>query len=149
MKKIIAELQLLCPEIKEEEGWDVPCIQVPVASLLAVMKNLKEQQCFNFLAALTAVDYQADKQIEVVYHLMRLPEVKELRIKARVDREQPEVPSLTALWPAANVQEREAYDLMGVVFVGHPDLKRILCPDDMAGHPLRKDFQLQEPEGGI
>ncbi|NLW06679.1 MAG: NADH-quinone oxidoreductase subunit C, partial [Clostridia bacterium] len=136
------------PGIKEEEGLDMPCLLVPVNDLLGVMKYLKEQQRYNFLASLTAVDYQADNQIEVVYHLMSVPEANLLRVKVRVDREQPEVPSLTGLWPAANVQEREAYDLMGVIFVGHPDLKRILCPDDMVGHPLRKDFQLQEAEGG-
>lgn len=146
MKKIIEELQSLFPGVKGEEGLEIFCLLVPVNELLQVMTNLKERHKYNFLADLTAVDYPDENQIEVVYHLMAVPEAKELRVKVRVEREQPEVPSLTALWPAANVQEREAYDLMGVNFVGHPNLKRILCPDDLVGHPLRKDFQFKAPE---
>lgn len=150
MKNIIdiEQLQLLFPGLQVEDGMDMPGLIIPAAELPQVMANLKEQQQFNFLADITAVDYKDEEQIEVVYHLMAVPEVKELRVKVRVDREQPQVPTLTGLWPAANVQEREAYDLMGVIFSGHPDLKRILCPDDLVGYPLRKDFQFKEPERG-
>jgi len=79
---------------------------------------------------------------------LAVPAAQELRVKVSLDRRQPEVASLTALWPAAEVQEREVYDLMGVNFNGHPNLQRILCPDDFSGHPLRKDFQLAATEGG-
>lgn len=66
-----------------------------------------------------------------------------IRIKVKLN-EKLEIPSLTKYWLAANVQEREAYDLFGINFIGHPDLKRILCPDDFVGHPLRKDFKVEK-----
>ncbi|OIQ59851.1 NADH-quinone oxidoreductase subunit 5 [Moorella thermoacetica] len=147
MDNFIQELQRLFPDLEVREGADMPALVVPADQLLALMAELKEKRGFNFLADLTAVDYPEDKRIEMVYHLLSVPGMAEIRVKVNLDRQQPEVPSLTALWPAANVQEREAFDLMGVKFPGHPDLKRILCPDDFAGHPLRKDFRLQT-EGG-
>ncbi|AKX93738.1 NADH-quinone oxidoreductase subunit C [Neomoorella thermoacetica] len=147
MDNFIQELQRLFPDLEVREGVDVPALVVPADQLLALMTELKEKRGFNFLADLTAVDYPEDERIEMVYHLLSVPGMAEIRVKVNLDRQHPEVPSLTALWPAANVQEREAFDLMGVKFPGHPDLKRILCPDDFVGHPLRKDFRLQT-EGG-
>ncbi|APC08097.1 NADH-quinone oxidoreductase subunit C [Neomoorella thermoacetica] len=147
MDNFIQELQRLFPDLEVREGVDVPALVVPADQLLALMTELKEKRGFNFLADLTAVDYPEDERIEMVYHLLSVPGMAEVRVKVNLDRQHPEVPSLTALWPAANVQEREAFDLMGVKFPGHPDLKRILCPDDFVGHPLRKDFRLQT-EGG-
>ncbi|BCV21047.1 NADH-quinone oxidoreductase subunit C [Moorella sp. Hama-1] len=143
----IQEIQRLFPDLEVREGVDMPALVVPADQLAAVMTTLKEQQGFNFLADLTAVDFPDDARIEMVYHLMSVPGMAELRVKVNLDRRQPEVPSLTTLWPAAGVQEREAFDLMGVKFTGHPHLKRILCPDDFEGHPLRKDFQFKT-EGG-
>ncbi|QGP93061.1 NAD(P)H-quinone oxidoreductase subunit J, chloroplastic [Neomoorella glycerini] len=147
MTGLIEELQRLFPGLQGEEGGDMPALVVPADQLLAVMKELKERQGFNFLADITAVDYKNDEQIEMVYHLLAVPEARELRVKVNLNRRHPEVPSLTAIWPAADVQEREVYDLMGVAFPGHPNLKRILCPDDFTGHPLRKDFRLKAEEG--
>lgn len=147
MDNFIHELQRLFPDLEVREGVDVPALVVPADRLLALMTELKEKRGFNFLADLTAVDYPEDERIEMVYHLLSVPGMAEIRVKVSLDRQHPEVPSLTALWPAANVQEREAFDLMGVKFPGHPGLKRILCPDDFAGHPLRKDFQLQTGGG--
>ncbi|AOQ23660.1 NAD(P)H-quinone oxidoreductase subunit J [Moorella thermoacetica] len=147
MDNFIQELQRLFPDLEVREGVDVPALVVPADQLLALMTELKEKRGFNFLADLTAVDYPEDERIEMVYHLLSVPGMAEIRVKVNLDRQHPEVPSLTALWPAANVQEREAFDLMGVKFPGHPDLRRILCPDDFVGHPLRKDFRLQT-EGG-
>lgn len=149
MNKLIEELTGLFPGVQGEEGIDMPTLVVPADQLLALMEELKERRGFNFLSDLTAVDFQAEDRIEMVYHLLAVPGGEALRVKVNLNRQEAEVPSLTSLWPAADVQEREAYDLMGVVFKGHPNLKRILCPDDFEGHPLRKDFKLVSgKEGG-
>ncbi|MDK2821910.1 MAG: NADH-quinone oxidoreductase subunit [Clostridia bacterium] len=145
MYENIEQLQLFFPEVTIENGIDMTTVNVPVEKLLPVMKQLKDNFGFNYLAGLTAVDYNEEDRIEVAYHLMGIPEAKEIRVKVNLNREKPEVCSVTSIWPAANVQERETYDLLGVIFKGHPNLTRILCPDDMVGHPLRKDFK---KEGG-
>jgi NADH-quinone oxidoreductase subunit C len=112
---------------------------------------------FTFLADITAVDWlEREPRYDVVYHLLSMPYRKVLRLKVRVGEpgeEHPEVPTVTGVWPAANWFEREVYDLFGIVFTGHPDLRRILMPSDWSGHPLRKDypltgFTLPEPHWG-
>ncbi|MGB9661423.1 MAG: NADH-quinone oxidoreductase subunit C [Moorellaceae bacterium] len=143
------ELQERFPGVEWHEGIDMPALWVPAEQMLEVMTALKEEYGFNFLADLTGVDLPEKDQLVLVYHLMAVPEGREVRIKVATPRRKPEVPSLVALWPAAEVQERETYDLLGVVFVGHPRLKRILCPEDFEGHPLRKDFRLPKEEGGM
>ena len=98
---------------------------------------------YELLSNLTAVDYLADGVIEVVYHFMNLEGGPPLVVKTRVPREQPVVPSLTPIWPGADLQEREAYDLYGVHFPGHPNLIRVYMWDEFEGHPMRKDFPKQ------
>src|SRR5215831_13981156 len=110
---------------------------------------------FAFLAEVTAADYlPADPRWEVVYHLACLGEafslpgapaapLRRLRMKVRVPAADPRVPSVTSIYPAAGWLEREVFDLMGVAFEGHPDLRRILMPEDWQGHPLRKDYPVQ------
>lgn len=94
---------------------------------------------FNYLADITAVDYF--DYFEVVYRLTSLEKNRSLILKVRTyGRENPSVPSLTGLWMGANLMEREIYDLMGIVFPGHPNLKRIVLWEGFAGHPLRKDY---------
>ena len=98
---------------------------------------------FDHLSNLTAVDYP--DYIEVVYHLYShaLKHKLVMKVKlAKQEEELPQTPSVVLLWPTAEFQEREVYDLFGVEFNGHPDLRRILLPDDFVGYPLRKDFQL-------
>ncbi len=94
---------------------------------------------FGFLSSLTAVDRL--EYLEVVYHLtsVRLNKMTTLKVRTH-DRENPKVPSVTSVWPGAHFQEREAYDLMGIVFEGHPDMRRIFLWEGFAGYPLRKDF---------
>lgn len=94
---------------------------------------------FEFLSSVTAVDRL--EYFEVVYHLtsIRLNMMTTLKVRTH-DRDNPAVPSVTPVWPGANLQEREAYDLMGIHFEGHPDLRRIFLWDGFAGHPLRKDY---------
>lgn len=99
---------------------------------------------FTFLSDITAVDkFPIEPRFELNYHLLSLERRERIRVKVRVSGQDPVVPSITAIWPAANWHEREAFDLMGVRFEGHPDLTRILMPDDWEGHPLRKDYPVE------
>lgn len=100
------------------------------------------------LADLTAVDYSAypgdtGPRFEVVYNLISTVYHHRLRLKVRLPEEEPKIETVTAVWITANWHERETYDLMGIVFNGHPDLRRILLPDDWEGHPLRKEYLLK------
>lgn len=120
---------------------DGQSVYAPAESIPDVLGELKNRHEYVMLADLSAVEYE--DRFEVVYHLMRLTDAHVIRIKAMLSREDPSLPSVTDLWKAADVQEREAFDLMGIDFKGHPDLRRILCPDGFSGHPLRKSFSLK------
>ena len=95
----------------------------------------------DYLQDLTAVDWPKRNVIEVVYHLFSFPRRHGIVLKVEADRAAPTVPTVEGLWKSANFMEREVYDLFGVQFPGHPDLRRILLPDDWVGWPLRKDYQ--------
>jgi NADH-quinone oxidoreductase subunit C len=95
----------------------------------------------DFCEDLTAVDWPKRSAIEVVYHLFSYKYRHGMVLKVQADRANPVVPSVESVWKAANWMEREVYDLFGVQFTGHPDLRRVLLPDDWVGHPLRKDYQ--------
>jgi NADH-quinone oxidoreductase subunit C len=128
-------------------------------AILEVCRALRDDPAlqYNFLSSITAVDWlDREPRFDVVYHVMSLSTGATLRLKIQVgddERPQPEAPSVTSVWPAANWYEREAFDLFGIRFTGHPDLRRIEMPDDWVGHPLRKDYpltgiQLPEPHWG-
>ena len=100
---------------------------------------------FNFLASVHGVDYfPSAPRLGVHYELLDMREVDRLTVKVRVDIEDPHVPSVMEAWPTADHQEREVYDMFGVIFDDHPDLRRILMPEDYEGFPQRRDF----PMGG-
>ena len=103
----------------------------------------------DWLANLSGVDYVADGKMCVVYDLWSFDHRHMIAIKVYTPREQPSVPSVADLWPAADWHERETYDLLGIDFPGHPDLRRILCADDWEGHPLRKDYVFPREYHGI
>ncbi|MCI0329808.1 MAG: NADH-quinone oxidoreductase subunit C [candidate division Zixibacteria bacterium] len=131
----------LAEVVNFREEWSV---YVQKSDLIEVLKFLKtEPGCeFNFLSDLTSVDLFTQKpRFEVLYHLYSIPLHHRLRVKVRVE-EGEKVPTATVLWNAANWHEREVYDLMGIEFEGHPDLRRILMREEWIGHPLRKDFPL-------
>jgi NADH-quinone oxidoreductase subunit C len=99
---------------------------------------------FSFLSDITAVDrFPLEPRFEVNYQLLSLDRRERLRLKVRVPGGDAVVPSVTSIWPTANWHERESFDLMGIRFEGHPDLSRILMPDDWEGHPLRKDYPVE------
>ena len=110
-----------------------------VAELCLFLRDEPELR-FDFLQCLTAVDWPKREVQEVVYHLFSYRHRHSLCVKTEVPRDAPRLPSVAAIWPTANWHEREQFDLLGVVFEGHPELRRILMPDDWVGHPMRKDF---------
>lgn len=127
----------------EEKFQGVKCgenaVQVPREKLIEVMGFLKEQG-FDYLHDLTAIDWQQER-FTMVYQVRSYTKPDEVTIKTDVERNNPRVPSVVGIWKAANWMEREVYDMFGIVFEGHPNLKRILLEDDFEGYPLRKDFQ--------
>jgi NADH:ubiquinone oxidoreductase subunit C len=117
-------------------------VYVPPDGLEAAARALKDDLGYAYLSMVTAVDYP--DRIEVIYVLYSLDHPHGVFLKAKLPREElPDCPTLTTVWPGAELQEREVYDLMGINFVGHPDLRRILTEDDFPGHPLRKDFRIE------
>lgn len=113
-----------------------------ITRFLDVMRFLKEdpELAFDFLRGVTGVDYPDVNKIASVYHLFSYPKGHAHVVKFYCDRASPEVPTVEGLWPTANWFERESYDLLGVIYLGHSDLRRLLLPDDWIGHPLRKDY---------
>jgi NADH:ubiquinone oxidoreductase subunit D/NADH:ubiquinone oxidoreductase subunit C len=114
---------------------------VDADNLIEVATALRDEMGFDYLSSVTGVDYLPDDQMEVVYHAFRTTGGPALVFKVQVPRENPVVPSLCPIYPGADFQEREAWDLMGIRFEGHPDLRRILLWEGFAGFPLRKDWE--------
>src|SRR4029078_4411469 len=104
---------------------------------------------FDYLECITGVDYPDLQQIVVVYHIYSYTQRHRVILKAFLERSDPTMPSVVGVWSTANWQERECYDLLGVLFEGHPDLRRLLLPDDWEGHPLRKDWEEKEDYHGL
>jgi NADH-quinone oxidoreductase subunit C len=110
------------------------------AEYLATEPSLR----FSFLSDITTLDrFPIEPRFEVNYHLVSLDRRERLRLKVRVPGSDPEVSSVTTIWPTANWHERENFDLFGIRFEGHPDLRRILMPDEWEGYPLRKDYPVE------
>jgi NADH-quinone oxidoreductase subunit C len=108
-----------------------------------IFRDHEELQC-NYLRNLSGIDQET--HIEVAYHLLSLSLKRDYCVKVKTDREKPSIPTVTPIWETANWNEREVYDLIGIEFPGHPDLRRIMMPDDWVGHPLRKDYEPLDPE---
>ncbi len=113
---------------------------------------------FGMLRCISAIDLLADDKLACVYDLLALSPVSAtvemtiphvFAVRVVCDREDPQIPSVADIWPAADWHEREAFDMMGIVFTGHPNLERILCPEDWEGHPLRKDYAFPLEYHGI
>lgn len=140
--QIFSLIMEIFPEGKiEKEEWPHQfSLIVPVELLERVMRVLRDDErfAFNSLMCLSGVDRQG---LEVVYHLYSMIHNHKVSVKVKVPYEEPRVPSVCHLWRTAEWHEREAYDMFGIEFVGHPDLRRILCPEDWEGHPLRKNYQ--------
>ena len=133
------------------ETVGAPAIRVRPADLLAVATFCKTDPAlaFDCLSNETGVDYPKREQIEVVYHLFSYTLRHALTLKIGLARDNPRVATVSAVWRSAIWQEREIFDLLGVDFAGHPDLRRVLLPEDWVGHPLRKDYVEPETYHGI
>ncbi len=125
---------------------DEAVVWIDPATNLEVLGWLKEDegQRYDMMSDVTGVDYGGGRPVEVVYQMFSTVHKRALRVRCRLPLDAKEIDSVAGLWASANWLEREVYDLFGVTFSGHPDLRRILMPDDYAeGHPLRKDFPLR------
>jgi NADH-quinone oxidoreductase subunit C len=120
-------------------------IFVPREHIVDVCASLKATHGFDMLADLCGCDrgVEDDPRFEVNYHLFSTHHYGRLRLKVLLSEDDPKVPTVTSLWKTADWHERETYDLFGVIFDGHPDLRRILLPSDFDGHALRKDYPLR------
>lgn len=124
-------------------------VEIKKSALPDVARFLRDDEALRFalLLDVTCVDYLPQQpRFAVVYHLVSLEHRQRLRLRVWVTEDQPELPSVTEIWPGANWYEREVFDLFGLTFTDHPDLRRILMPDDWEGHPLRKDYALGREE---
>jgi len=119
-------------------------LEIAAAKIASVCGFLTYDQKFVRLSSVTAVDlYPAEPRFEVVYHLHSVERSQRVRLKCRVNGADPAIESVTSVWRGANWYEREVFDLFGIRFLNHPDLRRILMPDDWEGHPLRKDYPVE------
>ncbi len=127
------------------EGVLDPYLKIQPARLLEAAAFLCDEDDlqFDYLMCLSGVDYSKGI-LGVVYHCYSMTKGHKITIKVDVPAEKPDVPSVASVWPTANWHEREAYDLFGIRFAGHPDLRRILLPEDWDGYPLRKDYKVPE-----
>ncbi len=124
---------------------DAAIERVEPAAIHARLAELKHDG-FTMLLDVGAVDYpQREPRFDVVYHLLNLRETKRVRLLCGVSADNTNLPTATDLWKSADWAEREIYDLFGITFAGHPDLRRIQMPNDWEGHPLRKDYPLRGP----
>src|SRR5271163_4654503 len=106
--------------------------------------SIVQKAGYNFLEDVTAVDwYPSEPRFQIVYHILSMSLKQRLRLVVRLDSEDAALDSITPVWPSANFYEREIFDLFGVHFGGHPNLRRIMMPEDWNGHPLRKDYPVE------
>lgn len=145
---------LLQTQFKFEAEWEeeLSRLTLPAEQILPVCEFLWKNPAtyFDSLSCLTAIDQGPDAgKMEVIYTLYSIPNHLTLHLRVILDRSSPTISSVSSIWRTADWHEREAFDLLGVQFSGHPDLRRILLPEDWEGHPLRKDYVEQSKYHGI
>jgi NADH-quinone oxidoreductase subunit C len=134
--------------MKEEMTGDIPGVTVPVPQIYDVIEFLKnDPSCgFIFLTDLCGIHYPDNElQLGVIYHMHNLTDNLQIRIKTFIPLSKPEVPTITSLFQSANWMERETYDFYGIIFTGHPNLKRILNVEYLDFFPMRKEYPLEDP----
>ncbi|MCA5003782.1 NADH-quinone oxidoreductase subunit C [Sphingobacterium bovistauri] len=159
IENLIKDLQSRFGEsnIKVYDGSKQDTLTIDLSVLLELCHYLRDNELyyFDFLANITAVDYHPDNRFALVYNLASLVYQTQLSLRVELSVENrdkdnlPEVPSISRIWRTADWHEREAFDLMGIYFTGHSDLRRILLPDDWEGFPLRKDYEDADSYHGI
>jgi NADH-quinone oxidoreductase subunit C len=142
-RPVAAALEAWNPSVITGGTWRLNelMLQIDAASIVEVCRYLKEEQQFNRVAGITGLDwYPMEPRFEVVYLLHSVPRNERVRLKCKVSGENPAIDSVCSVWSGANWYERETFDLFGIRFHNHPDLTRIMMPEDWDGHPLRKDY---------
>jgi len=132
-------------ELATDAKYDRNELTITVAreNIIAASEAVK-QAGYNFLEDVTAVDwYPSEPRFQIVYHILSMSRKERLRVVVRLDSDSASLDSITSVWPAANFYEREIFDLFGVHFGGHPNLRRIMMPEDWNGYPLRKDYPVE------
>lgn len=131
------------PGSEAQPNPQLPEVKAPLGRFRALMERLKAEPslAFDFPMSMTCVDWPAEGKITAVYHLLSMAHRHKVVVKVDLPREAPSAPTVSDLWPGCEWFEREAYDMFGVAFEGHPDLRRILLTDDWVGWPLRKDYR--------
>ncbi len=144
MEPVIIELKKRFPNVEERPSGDIPAVTVALNEITAVLTACRDELGYDLLVDVTAVDWNQDvPRFTVVYHLLSSVSGTYFRVAVNCgDDENPSVPSAVSIWPAANWHERETYDMLGVNFEGHPDLRRILMWEGYPYFPLRKEFPL-------
>jgi NADH-quinone oxidoreductase subunit C len=145
---------LLQTQFKFEAEWEEEMgrLTLPAEQILPVCEFLWKNPAtyFDSLSCLTAIDQGPEAgKMEVIYTLYSIPNHLTLHLRVILDRSSPTISSVSSIWRTADWHEREAFDLLGIQFSGHPDLRRILLPEDWEGHPLRKDYVEQSKYHGI
>lgn len=138
-------LKVRFPQVTDRASLDHPAVNVPIADIPAVLRYLRDEFAFDLLTDVTAIDWAegVSPRFTMVYHLLSTTGHAYLRVAANCANDTaPEAPSVVNLWPGANWHEREVYDMFGIKFAGHPDLRRILMWDGYPHFPLRKEFPL-------
>jgi NADH/F420H2 dehydrogenase subunit C len=142
--QLIAAVTAKFPGVTADQAVNnLPCVIAPLADFRALMEFLKSDAAmdFDFPMCQTAVDWPVQTKITSVYHLYSMSQNHKLVIKCELDRGAPKIPTVCDLWAGCEWFERETYDMFGVVFENHPDLRRIMMTDDWVGYPLRKDYR--------
>lgn len=148
---LLSTVMGLSANLSLREKSDRPAVMTPIEGLVALMVKLRDHAALSFdmLTVATAIDWIKDGKIELVYILTSSTFNHSFQVGTFLDREKPVAPSLSSVWAIAEWQEREIFDLFGVQYLNHPDLRRLLLEDDWTGHPLRKDyvdsFMLERP----
>ncbi len=138
---LLNSIQLSFPDASSALGSDWPEMNIEGSELLTVIEKLKQEEAFSFdyLFCETCVDWKT--HFTMVYHLSSTKHRHSMVLKAKVNRENPEIESLANLYKTAEMLEREVFDLFGIQFINHPDLRRLLLTEDWVGYPLRKDYE--------
>lgn len=152
-KEIYAALERQFPGKVKDFKSDVlePYFSADGGAIVEICRFLRDGAGLQFevLSDLTALDWPKEEKLQIVYHLFSYSQNHQAVIKVDLPRDNPKISTVEAVWKVANWFEREVYDLFGVIFDGHSDLRRIMLPEDWTGHPLRKDYVEQEQYDGI
>jgi len=143
-EQLFSLITTLVPDAKpSDKPSDTPAIEISADKLPILMHQLRkdERLAFDMLMFHTAIDWVKEETFELVYQLFSTRSLQKLRVLVTIPRNHPVVPTVSAIWRIAEWHEREAYDLFGILYDNHPDLRRLLLEDDWQGFPLRKDYQ--------